>query len=276
MSNAGISRRSFAAAAALAAAGRTVFAARRIPIGVQLYSVREECAKDFPGVLAGVARLGYQGVEFAGYYGRTAPELKKLLDDNGLKCFGSHIQLAAFQGDELQRTIDFNLAIGNQYLIVPSLPDKYRGSIQAWTETARMFNEIDQKLRPRKLRLGYHNHIPEFQMMEGKLPWDVFAANTNWDVILQFDIGHAVHAGADPSAAIRRYPGRFASVHVKEWDPDNPAAVVGQGKMDWPGLFKLLEAGGGVTRYIVEEESGKYLGLQGIALCLWNLRTMGK
>jgi sugar phosphate isomerase/epimerase len=281
MNRAVISRRRFAGglaagAAALAAAGRTVFAAGRIPIGVQLYSVREDCAKDLAGVLAGVAKLGYQGVEFAGYHGRTAPELKKMLDDNGLKCAGSHIQLPAFLADELPRTIDFNLAIGNRYLIVPSLPEKYRGSIQAWTETAKMFNEIDEKLRPHKLRLGYHNHIPEFQKIDGQLPWDVFATNTNKDVILQFDIGHAVHAGADPAAAIRRYPGRFASVHVKEWDADNPAAVVGQGKIDWPGLLRLLEANGGTTWYIVEEESGKYKGLDGIKQCLENLRKMGK
>ena len=274
------SRRDFGraavSAAGLLAMRKAAFGAARIPIGVQLYSVRNDCAKDLPGVLAGLAKLGYQGVEFAGYHGRTAAELKKLLDDNGLKCCGSHIQLPAFLGDELAGTIEFNRIIGNKFLIVPSLPEKYRSSLAAWAETAKMFNEFDGKLTPHGMRIGYHNHLPEFQPIDGQLPWDVFAKDTNKNVILQFDIGHAVHAGADPAAAIRRNPGRFASVHVKEWAEGNPAALVGEGKMDWPGLFRLLEGGGGIQWYVVEEESGKYQGLDGVAGDLKNLQKMGK
>src|SRR4051794_6490538 len=96
----------------------------RIPIALQLYSVRDECAKDLPGVLKEVARMGYEGVEFAGYYGFDAPTLRKMLDDLGLKCAGTHIMLPTLQGDALAETIAFNKTLGNKFLIVPWMPEE--------------------------------------------------------------------------------------------------------------------------------------------------------
>src|SRR5256885_15948331 len=101
-----------------------------IPIALQLYSVRHECEKDLPGVLKAVAAMGYDGVEFAGYYGRTAEELRRLLDDNGLRCAGTHTGLNTILGDELPKTIEFNPTMGNPYLIVPRLPAERGGRDQ--------------------------------------------------------------------------------------------------------------------------------------------------
>src|SRR5437867_2457201 len=108
--------------------------ARKIPIGLQLYSVRKDCEKDLVGTVTAVAKMGYKGVEFAGYYGRDAKTLRKLLDDVGLKCCGTHLQLETVLGDNLPKTIEFNQTLGNQFLIVPSLPEKRRSSLQAWRE----------------------------------------------------------------------------------------------------------------------------------------------
>src|SRR5881409_2649620 len=93
-----------------------------IPVGLQLYSVRNECAKDLVGTVTAVAKMGYQGVEFAGYHNRDAATLRKLLDDVGLKCCGTHIALETLLGDNLPKTIEFNDTLGNSFLIVPSLP----------------------------------------------------------------------------------------------------------------------------------------------------------
>ena len=113
----------------------------RIPIALQMYSVREECERDLPGTLKAVARMGYDGVEFAGYYGRAAQELRTMLDDLGLSVAGTHIGLDTLVGDPLAKTIEFNHVLGNRYLIVPWLPDEYRDSRAAWLKTAQQFND---------------------------------------------------------------------------------------------------------------------------------------
>src|SRR5947207_12128453 len=132
MKSPSISRREFlktsaATAAFAAAASPNLFAAEsyggnKIPFALQLYSVRNECAKDLDGTVAKVARMGYKAVEFAGYHGRDSKSLRKLLDDLGLKCCGTHIGLDTVLGDNLAKTVEFNHVLGNPFLIVPSLP----------------------------------------------------------------------------------------------------------------------------------------------------------
>jgi len=271
-----ISRRTFTlGAAGLAVAGR-LHARGKIPIGVQLYSVRKLCAEDLPGTLAGLAKAGYQGVEFAGYHGRTAKELRKLLDDNGLRCCGTHTGLNTLLGDELPRTIEFNQILGNPYLVVPSLPEKYRSSRQAWLDTAKLFAELAEKVRPHKMRVGYHNHAVEFKPMEGEIPWDIFFQNTSRDVIMQIDTGNCMSGGGDPIAYIRKYPGRAVTVHIKEYSATKRDAIIGEGDINWKEFFAACEGVGGTEWYIVEEESGAYPGLEAVTRSLQNLRKMGK
>jgi len=130
----------------------------KIPIGLQLYSVRGDCAKDLPGVLKAVSAMGYQGVEFAGYYGRTAKELRTLLDDHGLKCCGTHTHLGTITGDALKETVGFNQTIGNKYLIVPGLPRENSASAEALKKTGEFFTEVAEKVKPQGMRVGYHAH----------------------------------------------------------------------------------------------------------------------
>ncbi|MEK6707112.1 MAG: hypothetical protein AABZ06_15145, partial [Bdellovibrionota bacterium] len=115
-------------------------AKRQAPIGLQLYSVREDCKGDLPGTIAAVGKMGYDGVEFAGYFDRSAEDLRKMLDDNGLVCCGTHTGLDTLLEDNLAKTIEFNKTLGNKYLIVPGLPEKNRSSHQAWLDTAKLFN----------------------------------------------------------------------------------------------------------------------------------------
>jgi len=247
---------------------------RRAPIGLQLYSVREDCKKDLLGTIAAVAKMGYKGVEFAGYYDRSAKQLRKMLNDNGLVCCGTHTGLDTLLGDNLTRTIEFNQTLGNKYLIVPGLPEKYRASRQAWLDTAKLFNELAEKVKPHEMLVGYHNHSIEFTAMDGELPWDTFYGNTRKDVIMQIDVGNAIHGGADPLPYLYKYPGRAITVHVKEFSKTNNKALIGEGDVNWKAFFALCRAVGQTEWYIVEQESYAYPPLECVERCLRNLRKM--
>jgi sugar phosphate isomerase/epimerase len=247
-----------------------------IPIGLQLYSVREDCAKDLPGVLTAVAAMGYAGVEFAGYYNYSAPDLRKMLDDRGLTCCGTHTGLNSLLGDELPRTIEFNLTLGNKYLVVPGLPPDRRDSRAAWLKTAELFNELAENVKPHGCLVGYHNHAIEFQPMDGELPWDTFFGNTKPEVIMQLDTGNALHGGADPLPFLRKYPGRAVTVHLKEYSATNDKALIGEGDVKWQQVFADCESIGATEWYIVEQESYAYPPMECVKRCLEHLRKMGK
>jgi len=249
-----------------------------IPIGLQLYSIREDCKKDLPGTLAAVAKMGYDGVEFAGYYDRPAAELRKRLDDLGLKCCGTHIKLDTMLGDALPATVEFNRALGNRFLIVPSLPEARRGSRAAWLDTAKVFNQVAERLRPHGMRIGYHNHNIEFTPTDGELPWDTFFGNTAKDVVMQIDTGNCLHGGGDPVGLLKRYPGRAITVHLKGYDSKaaDHWSLTGEGETDWQAVFQVCESTGGTEWYIVEQESYAYPPLVCVEKCLTNLRAMGK
>ena len=247
-----------------------------IPIAVQLYSVRDDCAKDLPGVLEAIADMGYDGVEFAGYHGRSAKELKSMLDDLGLQTAGTHIGLPTLMGDELARTIEFNRILDNRFLIVPGLAEERRNSKKAWKETARIFSELAEKVETEGMFVGYHNHSIEFAPMEGELPWDTFFSNADPRVVMQLDTGNALHGGGDPVPYVERYPGRAHTVHQKEYSKTKKDALIGEGDTDWQRLFDLCESVGGTEWYIVEQETYAFPPMECIAKCLENLEDMGK
>ena len=247
-----------------------------IPLGLQLYSIREACAEDLPGTLAAVAEMGYEGVEFAGYHGRSAAELRGMVGDVGLAVCGTHIGLGTLLGDDLERTVEFNQVLGNKFLIVPGLSDEQTSSRSAWLETARIFNEIAEKLRPRGMYTGYHNHETEFAPMQGEAPWDTFYGNTSPEVVMQIDLGNCLAGNADPVPFLERYPGRALTVHLKEHSQTNEKALIGEGDVRWRDVFRLCETTGKTEWYIVEQESHAYPPLECVDRCLRALRGMGQ
>ncbi len=247
-----------------------------IPMGLQLYSVREDCARYLPSALKAIAEMGYDGVEFAGYYGYSATNLRRLLDNYGLKCCGTHTSLASLQGYELDSTIEFNQILGNKYLIVPSLPEQYRASNEAWKTTAGLFNQIAEQLKPHGMVTGYHNHFIEFNPVDGAIPLDVFFGNCSPDVVMQIDIGNAIHGGGDPIDFLRRYPGRSITVHLKEYAAGYDKALIGEGQVNWSEVFSLCENDGGTEWYIIEQESYAFPPLECVKKCRENLRKMGR
>lgn len=146
------------------------WAGEKIPIGLQLYSVRQDCEKDLASVLQAVAKMGYQGVEFAGYYNRSATELHELLQKYGLKCCGTHIQLDTLKGDELKKTVEFNKTMENQYLIVSWMPPTYAESLESVKEVAKVYNGIAAQLKDHDMFVGYHAHAGDFKKIGKSSP----------------------------------------------------------------------------------------------------------
>ena len=246
---------------------------KKLPIGLELYSVRNQLPHDFTGTIEAIGKMGYQGVEFAGYYGwdQKPNELRKLLDDNGLKCCGTHTALNTLQGDNLQRTIDLHKTLGNKFLICPQLSGR---TAQKWLDNAKMFNEISQRAGEQGMLVGYHSHAPDFRKYDGKTAWEIFFDNTRPEVVHQLDVGNTLDGGGDPIAMIKRYPGRTKTTHLKEHGggPDTP---IGEGKIDWKELLATYDEFGGTEWYIVEHETS-HNPLKTVKECLDNLHKMGR
>jgi len=260
-----LSRRQFVQtsilAGAAAAAGRAVAApaGKKLPLALQLYSVRNDCAKDFDAALKQVAEMGFEGVEFAGYhsYSGKAKELRKRLDDLGLGVAATHIGTGTMRGDELQKTIEFHQVIGCKLLIVPgdgdfTKPDKSEA-------LAEFFNETAAKLKPLGMATGYHNHTHEFDACGDSNHWELFAKRTSKDVVLQIDCGWAAYAGQDPVDLMKRHAGRARSVHFKpavmKADEGKKKAILGQDSVDWASVLKACREVGGTEWITIEQEA---------------------
>ncbi len=234
-------------------------AGRDIPIALQLYSVRGDCAKDFDATLAWAAKTGFAGVEFAGYhtYNGKAKELRKKLDDLGLKAAGTHIGTGSFRGDALQKTIEFHQIIGCKFLIVPG--DKDFTDPEKSKALAELFNKTAETLKPLGLWCGYHNHTHEFKKdPSGKTYYDLFAERTSKDVVLQQDCGWTAAAGLDPVEMMKRYPGRMKITHFKPTvvnKEPGKKAILGQDSVNWPAVIAACREVGGTEWITLEQEA---------------------
>lgn len=232
-------------------------AGKDIPIGVQLYSVRDACAKDFDAALAQIAKMGFTGVEFAGYhtYNGKAKELRQKLDDLGLKGISTHIGTGSFKPTELQKTIDFHQIIGCKYLIVPgdgdfTDPDKS-------LKLAETFNKTAEVLKPLGMACGYHNHTKEFTKFGDSTYWDLFATRTSDDVVLEQDCGWSAAAGLQPAEVMKAFPGRTKLVHFKPTvlkGEKDKKAIIGQDSVDWVATLEGCRTVGGTEWIFVEQE----------------------
>jgi len=257
-----ISRRSFIAlgGAALPLAYSSVVAQqKRIPVGIELYSVRTELMNDLMGTVTRVAKMGYEVVEFyAPYYDWTpaqAKDVRKLLDDLGIKCHSTHNSGASVTPEGFSKAIELNQIIGSKYIIQASAPPAR--SIGDWKALGDKLTSFAERLRPLGMATGYHNHQVEWRPLEGQRPMDIIAASTSRDVVLQFDVGTCVEVGADPIAWINANPGRIKSVHCKDWGAGQGrgySVAFGEGDAPWLKIFDAVEATGGIEYYLIEQE----------------------
>jgi len=228
---------------------------KKTPVGTQLWCVRKQLAGDIPGTLNALAAAGFDGVELENAFGKPGAEWRKHLDAAKLKACGFHHTLAELQGDKLGATIEFNQAIGNRNLIIRSLAGDVYKSADLLKKTADAVNEAAEKVKPHKMRVGYHNHSADFNRIDGEYWWNRFADATTKDVVLQLDTGNASQlTGAIIIDLVRRNAGRTRTMHVKPFSKQNPDAYIGADELDWPAIMTAVESTGGVEWYIIEYE----------------------
>jgi sugar phosphate isomerase/epimerase len=280
MSGMSLTRRSFLAlSGALPWALKANAATSSIPVGLELYSVRDSLKKDLQGTVKAVAQLGYQCVEFyAPYYEWTeaqAKDLRKLLDDLGVRCYSTHNDQTYFNADKINHARDLNLALGTKYMVWSYTDAK--PNIGGWKQVADKLNSAAETLASSGLTPGYHNHDAEWKPVDGQRPMDVLAKNTKPEIMLQLDVGTCLEAGADPVAWIRSNPGRIKSLHLKDWSSD-PAkgykVLFGEGDAKWKDIFAAAESVGGAEYYLIEQEGSRYSELETASRCLQTYRSM--
>jgi sugar phosphate isomerase/epimerase len=274
-----ISRRSVLALAAGAPVLSGMPPAKRIPVGLELYSVREELKQDLMGTVRAVGKTGYEDVEFySPYFAWTtdyAKEVRKLLDDLGIHCLSTHNDFRSFDPENLPRAIELNQIIGSKFIVMASA-GRVSG-LDGWKAVAERLDHAAEKLRPLGLRAGYHNHQAEFRPVDGQRPIEVLAANTAKDVVLQLDVGTCVEVGSDPVAWIDKNPGRIVSMHCKDWSPDagkGYKVLFGEGVAPWKKIFEAAESTGGIEYYLVEQEGSAYPPLETVERCLASFRKI--
>lgn len=258
-----------------------VTTAKKYPIGLELYSVRTELARDLPGTLTAVAKMGYEVVEFyAPYYDWTPPkakEVRQVMDDLGLRCHSTHNHIEAFTpSDGIGHAIELSQILGVRHLIMASAPAGTHGAEGYKALCGRLTQAVAQ-LQPHGLTAGYHNHQAEWAAVEGGMRIvDLIAANTPPEFVLQFDVGTCLEAGADPIAWIKANPGRIKSVHLKDWAPGKPEdnkgyrVLFGEGSAPWKEITAAVESVGGVEYYLLEQEGSRYSEFETAQRCLAN------
>lgn len=275
-----ISRRSFLAVSATLpwAFKGAAAASGSIPVGLELYSVRDALKQDPEGTVRAVAQMGYQAVEFyAPYFDWTetqAKQMRKVMDDLGIRCYSTHNNADDLSADKISHARDLNLILGSKYVVL-AWSDPKAGP-DGWKVVVDKLNSAAETLGPSGLKPGYHNHQAEFMGVPGQRPMDLIATGTKPSVMLQLDVGTCLEAGSDPVAWIRANPGRIRSIHCKDWSPD-PAkgykVLFGEGVADWKGIFQAAENGGVVEYYLVEQEGSRFSELETASKCLQAFRA---
>lgn len=245
------------------------------PVALQLYSIRHACEADFHDALRRTADLGYDGVEFAGFFNHTGSGLRKTLDATGLKAEGAHISLPLLAHDRLSDTIAEHQELGTNWLILAWLPEEMRNTPEACAETGKKLTAIDHSLHEHGMRLGFHCHHADMQpLSDGKSAWFHIADHTPAGFIMQYDTANGMSGGADPIQPIIDLPGRGASVHLKEWSGSH-GSIIGQGQVPWRRVLNACETYGGTEWYVVEYEvDGDPDPIASCGKCLDYLRSL--
>ncbi len=240
-------------------------------VGVQLYTVRDQMKEDFDGTIAKVAQIGYKEVEFAGYFGRTAQQVRAVVDKNGLTAPSTHVQYDELD-EKFPSVIETSKTIGMDYIVCPWIPEELRKSPDIWKRASEKFNRCGEQTKKAGIQFAYHNHWFEFLPVNGKLPYDQLLADCDADLVkMELDLCWITVGGGDPIKYFNLYPGRFPLVHVKDikklpavsesGTQDFGSSLkemteVGSGVIDWKKIFAHSEKAG-IKHYIVEHDNPK-------------------
>jgi sugar phosphate isomerase/epimerase len=250
---------------------------KKLPIGLEMYSVRGELKKDLPATVTGVAKMGYQCVEFfSPYFDWTvdyAKQVRSQMDDLGLKCYSTHNGPVSFSGDGLVKAIELNHILGSYYVIMASAGRTT--TLDDWKRVAETLSQANAVLKKNGLHAGYHNHAVEWKPLDGQKPLEVLANGTDKSVVMQFDVGTCVETGNDPVAWINANPGRIKSMHLKDWNAEKGYRVLfGEGAVPWLKVFAAAERTGGVEYYLIEQEGSEFSEMETAQKCLDTYRKI--
>ena len=222
----------------------------KILVGLQMYTLRDLCAKNFLGTLEKVAEIGYSGVELAGLYSVEPPRVRETLDSLGLKCIGTHMG-----GSSIEQIAEVNHQLGSSYVWGPCLPKgRLPENREECIEMAQFANENGRKLKDEGIQLVYHNHSKEFEKIDGRYIMDWLLEETDPRYVqAEIDVMWGQYAGLDPASYILKYPGRVPLVHVKDMDENKEFTEVGRGVLDFDSIFDACEKVGSKW-YIVEQD----------------------
>jgi len=230
-------------------------------IGLQLYSVRDEMAKDPLACLEQIAKIGYTELEAAGYndetfYGFEPAEFRSMVEDLGMRLVASHV---SFNKYNMGKVLEAHREAGIKYLVWPWLSQEQRSDLGSYRDIAGKCNTIGKMCKDNNMKFGYHNHDFEFQEMEGKIPFDVLLDETDPDLVcMELDLYWITYAGKNPKAYFEKYPGRFELWHVKDMAGDGSREMteVGSGMIDYEELFGMASVSG-MKEFFVEQDTIK-------------------
>ncbi len=224
--------------------------------GVQLYSFRDEMAKDAKGTLEKIASIGLKKIESARsgkghYYGLSPKEMKEACDALEMKLTSGHVAL----DDNFDKTMEEAVASGQEYLICSSMPSKGQ-TVDNYKKVADAFNKAGEACKKLGLKFGYHNHEYEFESENGEVLYDVLLDNTEADLVhMELDLGWVIVGGKDPLDYFKKYPGRFPLWHLKDMNMTKKESTeFGKGSLDIPTMMANQEASGVKHIFIEQEE----------------------
>lgn len=234
---------------------------------IQLYSVRDVSEKDLNAALMGVSKLGYQSIEFAGFFGHSAKEVAQMLRQNGLSVSGTHTGLNALT-EQYDETVRFHHEIGASAIIIPYAELDTREKIDAFV---KQVNELKPRLEKDGLRLGYHNHAHEFKVnSDGSIPYDAITDKT--ELFLEIDTFWAYVAGKDPVALMKQFHKRLPVIHIKDGLSDGKGMPLGKGQAPVKAVYEAATAMG--IHMVVESETLTPDGLTEAKECIEYLKAL--
>ena len=221
-------------------------------IGVQLYTVRSILQKDFEGGVEQVAAIGYDEVEFAGYYDHSPAEVKALLDRVGMTAPSVHVGIGLLS-DDLDAVVEAAQIIGHQYIVCPWVAPDQR-TLDHYKQHAALFNKVGETCKAAGIQFAYHNHDFEFILTDGQVPYDLLLAETDAALVeMELDLYWIKKGGHDATAYFNAHPGRFTLCHVKDMSADESIVPVGTGAIDFGSIFAQSEQAG-LKHYFVEHD----------------------
>ena len=227
-----------------------------LPLATQLFPVWNVFSKDMVGTLKRIKEMGYDGVEFFGGLTFTAQDARRALDEAGLQIAGWHTPWHYLSPENIHSTITYNKVLDNRFLVVPWYTPEKLHTRAGCLKFAQELTWAADVLSKHDMVTGFHNHTVEFRPTDdtGELPWDIIAQNTPSNVIMQNDVGNGMHGGGDTVGALKKYPGRGGTVHVKPFSSkqENVHFDDAHCEIDWDDYFETCRKYAGVCWYIIE------------------------